>query len=99
MDVHIFKYLCIELERLHLVEEDTSIVSMEESVGTFLYVIGHNTNFRLIVNYFQHSLETIQRRFCCALQAIHSLGCLIIRPNDNAVELPHHLRRNNKYYP
>ncbi|KAL0015305.1 hypothetical protein SO802_002374 [Lithocarpus litseifolius] len=42
---------------------------------------------RLIANRFQHSLETIQRQFRCALRAIHSLGCFIIRPDDNAIEL------------
>ena len=78
MDVHIFKHLCDELKRLHLLEEDTGIVSMEELVRMFLYVIGHNIDFRLIANRFQHSLETIQRRFHCALRAIHPLGCFII---------------------
>ena len=99
MDVHIFKHLCYELKRLHLLEEVTGIVSVEESVRTFLYIVGHNTDFRLTANRFQHSLETIQRRFHRALRAIHSLGRLIIQPDDNATELPHHLRENKKYYP
>lgn len=99
MYVHIFKHLCNGLKRLHQLEKDTSIVLVEESVGTFLYVVGHNTDFRLIVSRFHHSLETIQRRFYHALRAIHSMGCLIIRFDDNATELPHHLRENKKYYP
>ena len=98
MDIHIFKHLCNELKRLHLLEEDTVIMSVEKSDGTLLYIIGHNTDFWLTWKCFQHSLETIQRGFQYALQAIHSLGCLINWPDANAAELPYSLRRNNKYY-
>ena len=63
MDKTIFRHLCNELKRLHLLEEDTGWVSVEESVGTVLFIVGHNANYRLIANHFQHSLETIQRRF------------------------------------
>ena len=45
MDFHIFKHLCNKLKRLHLLKEDTGIMSVEESVETLLYIIGHNTNF------------------------------------------------------
>ncbi|KAL0008160.1 hypothetical protein SO802_009662 [Lithocarpus litseifolius] len=48
MDKHIFKHLCNELRRLHLLEEDTGIVLAEESVGTLLFIVGHNTDFRLL---------------------------------------------------
>ena len=99
MDKTIFRHLCNELKRLHLLEEDTGSVSVEESVGTVLFIVGHNANYRLIANHFQHSLETIQRRFRHALRAIHALGCIIIRPDADAVELPHSLRGNEKYYP
>ena len=43
MDIHIFKHLCSELKRLHLLEEDIVIMSVEKSDGTLLYIIGHNT--------------------------------------------------------
>ena len=99
MDVHIFKNLCNELKRLHRLEEDTGIVSVEESVGTLLFIVGPNVDFRLTCNRFQHSLETIQRWFQRALCAIHALGCLIIRPDADATELPHLLHGNKKYYP
>ena len=98
MDKTIFRNLCNELKRLHL-EEDTGIVSFEEIVGTVLFIVGHNADYRLTANRFQHSLETIQRRFRRALCAIHALGCLIIRPDIDAAELPHSLRGNEKYYP
>ncbi|KAK9997303.1 hypothetical protein SO802_021989 [Lithocarpus litseifolius] len=99
MDKIIFRHLCNELKRLHLLEEDTGIVSVEEAVGVLLFIVGHNADFRLTANRFQHSLETIQRRFRRALRAVHALGCLIIRPNADATELPHSLRGNEKYYP
>ena len=99
MDKTIFIHLCNELKRLHLLEEDTSWVSVKESVRTVLFIIGHNADYRLTANRFQHSLETIQRRFRHALRAIHALGCIIIRPDADAVELPHSLRGNEKCYP
>nr|POE53203.1 hypothetical protein CFP56_13611 [Quercus suber] len=99
MDKTIFRHLCNELKRLHLLEEDTGIVSVEEAVATVLFIVEHNADYRLTANRFQHSLETIQRRFRRALRAIHALGCLIIRPDADATELPHSLRGNEKYYP
>nr|POE92703.1 hypothetical protein CFP56_42016 [Quercus suber] len=73
----VFLHLCNELIRLHLLEEDTGIVSVQESIGVLLYILGHNADMKVTGNRFQHSLETIQRRFHQALWAIHSLGCLI----------------------
>ena len=52
MDVNIFQHLCDEWKGLHLLKEDIGIVSVEELVRMFLYVIGHNTNFRLIADCF-----------------------------------------------
>ncbi|KAL0009249.1 hypothetical protein SO802_010751 [Lithocarpus litseifolius] len=71
MDKTIFRHLCNELKWLHLLEEDTGIVSIEEAIG----------------------------KFWRALRAIHTLGCLIIRPDADAAELPNSLRGNEKYYP
>ena len=61
MDKTIFRNLCNELKRLCLLEEDTSIVSVEEAVGVVLFIVGHNIDYRLTANSFQPSLETIQR--------------------------------------
>ena len=91
MDKTIFRHLCNELKRLHLLKEDTGWVSVEESVGTVLFIVGHNADYQLTANRFQHSLETIQRRFRCALCAIHALGCIIIQLDVDAAELPHSL--------
>ncbi|KAK9998164.1 hypothetical protein SO802_017767 [Lithocarpus litseifolius] len=91
MDKTIFWHLCNELKWLHLLEEDIGIVLVEEAIGTVLFIIGHNADYQLTANRFQHSLETIQRWFRHALCAIHTLGCLIIWPDANAAELPHSL--------
>ena len=99
MDKTIFRHLCNELKRLHLLEKDTCIVSVVEAVGVVLFIVGHNVDYRLIANRFQHSLETIERQFRRALRAIHALGCLIIRLDADAAELPHSLWGNEKYYP
>ena len=81
MDKTIFRHLCNELKRLHLLEEDTG------------------ADDRLTANRFQPSLETIQRQFRRALRAIHALGCIIIRLDVDAAELPYSLRGNEKCYP
>ena len=73
--------------------------SLQHSRRTVLFIVGHNANYRLTANRFQYSLETIQRRFRRALRAIHALGCIIIRPDVDAAELPHSLRGIEKYYP
>uniref|UniRef100_A0A7N2M9Y2 DUF8040 domain-containing protein n=1 Tax=Quercus lobata TaxID=97700 RepID=A0A7N2M9Y2_QUELO len=57
MEKTIFRHLCNELKRLHLLEEDTGWVSVEESVGTVLFIVGHNADYRVAANRFQHSLR------------------------------------------
>ncbi|KAK7818815.1 hypothetical protein CFP56_040924 [Quercus suber] len=99
MDKTIFRHLCNELKRLHLLKEDNGIISVEKAIGIMLFIVKHNVDYWLTAHRFQHSLETIQRRFRHALRVIHALECLIIRPDVDAVELPHSLRGNEKYYP
>jgi hypothetical protein len=45
----------------------------------FLYIIGHNTQMSVVVDHFQHSTETVQRRFCRVRRSIHKLGKILIR--------------------
>ena len=91
IDIQIFHHLCNELKMLHLLEEDIRTVLVKEVVATFVCIIGHSTDIKLATNYFQHSTETIQPRFRCVLWAIHSLGSMIIRPNNDANKLPGNL--------
>ena len=50
MAKHLFLHLCNELKRLHLLEEDTKIVSVEEPIGILLYILGHNVDMRVTRN-------------------------------------------------
>ena len=52
MAKHVFLHLCSELKRLHLLEEDTIIVSVQEFIGVALYILGHNVDMRVIGNRF-----------------------------------------------
>lgn len=52
MDKHVFLHLCSELKKLHFLEEDTEIVSVEESIGTLLYILSHNADMRMAGNRF-----------------------------------------------
>jgi hypothetical protein len=99
MDVDVLRHLCNELKRLRILKEDKGIVSLEESVAMFLYIIGHNTRMRVVSDRFQHSTETVQRRFRRVLRAIHELGMILIKPDPGCNELPLSLHTNGKYYP
>ena len=50
MAKHMFLHLCNDLKRLHLLEEDTEIVSVKESIGVLLYILGHNVDMRVTRN-------------------------------------------------
>ena len=71
---------------------------MQEAVAIFLYIVGHNTRMRPTGDKFQHSTETISRKFRRVLRAVHTYGQHLIKPDSNVVGLPEHMRSNNKYY-
>ena len=60
INIQISHHLCNELKMLHLLKEDIRIVLVEEVVATFVYIVGHSTDVRLVAIFFQHSTETIQ---------------------------------------
>jgi hypothetical protein len=97
--IPVFRHLCYTLRLHRLIVEDEGDVSLEESVAMFLYIVGHNTRQRVVGDRFQHSLETIHRRFRIVLRSIHALGAILIKPDQNYNGLPAELRTNNKYFP
>jgi hypothetical protein len=99
MDIDVLQHLCNELKKFRILKEDHDIVSLEESVAMFLYIIGHNTCMRVVSDCFQHSTKTVQLRFRCVLRAIHQLGMILIKPDPGCNELPPSLHTNGKYYP
>ncbi|XP_050280452.1 uncharacterized protein LOC126721460 [Quercus robur] len=84
MTLDLFYHLVDELKQHGYLKEGKGHVDMQEAVAIFL---------------FQHSTETISRKFCRVLRAVHSYGQHLIKPNLNVVGLPEHMRSNNKYYP
>ena len=99
MDIDVLRHLCNELKRFRIFKEDNGIVSVKELVAMFLYIISHNTHMRVVYDRFQHSTETVQRRFRRVLRAIHQLGVILIKPKPRCNELPSFLHTNKKYYP
>ena len=99
MDIDVLRHLCNELKRFRIFKEDNGIVSVKELVAIFLYIISHNTRMRVVYDRFQHSTETVQRRFRRVLRAIHQLGVILIKPKPRCNELPSSLHTNKKYYP
>jgi hypothetical protein len=69
MGVHIFIYLCKELnERYHL--RGTRKLTVEELVAMFLSTLGHGFGNRILQERVQHSGEMVSRYFTCVLMAI-----------------------------
>ena len=68
-------------------------------MAIFLYIVSHNTWMRPAADRFQHSTETMDRKFHRVLWAVNTWGQHLIKPDPNVVGLPEHLQGNNKYNP
>ena len=64
----------------------------------FLYIIGHNTQIRCVIDRFQHLTETISRHFRRMLQVVYSCAKHLIKLDLNVDGLLEHLQVN-KYWP
>ncbi|XP_023895253.2 uncharacterized protein LOC112007179 [Quercus suber] len=73
-------------------------VNATQAVAMLLYILGHNTCFRCVADWFQHSTETVCRHFRQALRAVHHYAKHLIKPDHNVTSLPEHLQVN-KYWP
>ncbi|XP_026388390.1 putative nuclease HARBI1 [Papaver somniferum] len=96
MDKHVFRKLCDMLRRRDLLR-DTHGVKIEEQVGIFLNIIGHNERNRVIQERFQHSGETISRYFNNALKAIKSLSREFLQPPEPTT--PTEILGSTRFYP
>jgi hypothetical protein len=47
---------------------DSTLVTVEESVAMFLQVVGYGIKMRMLVGTYQRSLETISRHFSTMLE-------------------------------
>ncbi|KAG5517408.1 hypothetical protein RHGRI_037968 [Rhododendron griersonianum] len=73
MDKHVFHKLCGTLRQKGMLR-DTPGVMIEEQLGIFLNIVGHNERNRVIQERFEHSGETISRHFNNVLKAVKSLS-------------------------
>ncbi len=78
MDIDILRHQCNMLKRLRILKEDNSIVSVEESVAMFLYIIGHNTRMRVVSDRFQHSTEIVQCRIWAIMMNVDGITHLTL---------------------
>ena len=60
MDRPTFTSLCNYL-RTHKFLTNSRRITVEEAVGMFLLMVGHNVRIRVIANHFQHSTKTVDK--------------------------------------
>lgn len=96
MDKHVFHKLCDILRHRGMLR-DTAGVMIEEQLGIFLNIIGHNERNRVIQERFQHSGETISRHFNNVLKAIKSLSREFLQPPP--LLTPAEITVNQRFYP
>ena len=97
MEKHVFCKLFDKLKSYGLIA--TSGVNLEEVVGMFLMILGHNLGNRMVEEQFQHSGETVSCQFEHILKVMMKLTSEEIRAHDNFDETPQYIRRNPKYWP
>ena len=97
MDKSIFTSLGNYL-RTHKFLTNSHWITVEEAVGMFLLIVGHNVRIRVIADHFQHSTETVDRQFKETVRAICSLGKFIIRHSQSNEVYPR-IANNTKFYP
>ncbi|KAJ4959429.1 hypothetical protein NE237_026540 [Protea cynaroides] len=73
MDKQVFYKLCDVLQAKGLLRHTTRI-KIEEQLGIFLFIIGHNQRTRAVQERFRYSGETISRHFNNVLNAIMQIS-------------------------
>lgn len=96
MDKHVFQNLCNTLRKRGIVRDTTGMM-IEEQLGIFLNIIGHNERNRVIQERFQHSGDTVSRYFNKVLKAIKSLSRELLQPPSS--EIPQDILNNKRFYP
>ncbi|KAK9996524.1 hypothetical protein SO802_021210 [Lithocarpus litseifolius] len=98
MTLRLFFHLVDVLKRHGYLLEGRGRVNVQEPMAMFLYIVRHNTHMQFVAKKFQHSTEMVSHKFQRVLQAVHTYGKHLIRPNSNVVGFLKHLQVN-KYYP
>ncbi|XP_050290216.1 protein ALP1-like [Quercus robur] len=97
MDRPTFTSLCNYL-RTHKFLTNSHWITVEEAVGMFLLIVGHNVRIRVIADHFQHSTKIVDRQFKEIVRAICHLGKFIIRPSQSN-EVHPRIANNTKFFP
>ncbi|KAL0014537.1 hypothetical protein SO802_001606 [Lithocarpus litseifolius] len=84
--------------RTHKFLTNSCWITVEEAVGMFLLIVGHNVRIRVIEDRLQHSTETVDRQIKEILRAICRLGKFIIRPSQSN-EVHPRIANNTKFFP
>ncbi|XP_016195468.1 putative nuclease HARBI1 [Arachis ipaensis] len=99
MEKDIFKRLCYDLETNYGLCASRRI-SAAETLAIFLFVLGGGNSNKSTKERFQHSGETISRKFEEVLQAVCKMAIDIIQPKDRDFkEVPTKLRNDDRYWP
>ncbi|KAG5516703.1 hypothetical protein RHGRI_037443 [Rhododendron griersonianum] len=96
MDKHVFHKLCGTLRQKGMLR-DTPGVMIEEQLGIFLNIVGHNERNRVIQERFEHSGETISRHFNNVLKAVKSLSREFLQPPP--ISTPTEILTSNRFHP
>ena len=73
-------------------------ITVEEAIGMFLLIVGHNVRIRVIADHFQYSTETMGKQFKETIRAICHVGKFIIRPSQSN-EVHPCIANNTKFFP
>ncbi|XP_050366468.1 uncharacterized protein LOC126784929 isoform X2 [Argentina anserina] len=96
MDKNVFHKLCDILRQRSLLR-DTAGVMIEEQLGIFLNIVGHNERNRVIQERFHHSGETISRHFNNVLKAVKSLSREFLQTPKPST--PPEILGNHRFHP
>ena len=92
-----FTSLCNYL-RTHKFLINSRWITVEEAIGMFLVMVGHNVRIRVIADCFQHLTETVDRKFKEIVRAICCLEKFIIR-HSQSNEVHSRIANNTKFFP
>ena len=86
MPITTFHKFCNWLRRKKVfVAPRKSRMSLEQMVGIFLWIVGHNMHRRDVHNRFQHTPSTITKTFHQVLDALLPLYSEVVRPPTDAI--------------
>lgn len=96
MDKNVFYKLCDILQAQGLLRH-TNRIKIEEQLGIFMFIIGHNVRTRAVQELFRYSGETISRHFNNVLNAIMSISRDYFQPPGN--DVPSEIFEDSRFYP